>query len=421
MIEKKYRIKWNLNFTLIFIFITIINGILFGNGFNLNSIGSRAASMGGAYIGLADDYSAVFWNPAGLTQLKGRTLSFYITDAIPSCTWDWDREDPYYPDIHAKTETRHYLSGLFAYYKPIKRHLTAGIAVYVPSDIGTKWNGYELKNISLDGIYAEWSSRLKVIAISPVLAYRIDRTLAIGAGLNFYYGTLNLKQVVLYNQYSESSSGYGLGFTAGILFTPPDEILSIGLTFKSGYKIRFKGEAESSFLPGDPESNFSREIPWPMSVGWGVAAKPVDGLTITTDFQWTNWSVMEVITPNYENADWQEEYNIYRREFDIELLWDHTLQVRLGCEYQLKERIALRGGYYYDDSPNSGIRLNFLLPSLPHHGITMGIGWRAGSIQYDFGLEYLMGIKQKLDSPNLYPGVHGGNTLSSNFSITYRF
>ena len=33
-------------------------------------IGSRALGMGGAYIGIADDYSASFWNPAGLTQIR---------------------------------------------------------------------------------------------------------------------------------------------------------------------------------------------------------------------------------------------------------------------------------------------------------------------------------------------------------------
>ncbi len=32
--------------------------------------GSRASAMGGAYIGVADDYSATFWNPAGLAQLR---------------------------------------------------------------------------------------------------------------------------------------------------------------------------------------------------------------------------------------------------------------------------------------------------------------------------------------------------------------
>lgn len=33
-------------------------------------IGARAIGLGGAYIGVADDYSAIYWNPAGLGQLK---------------------------------------------------------------------------------------------------------------------------------------------------------------------------------------------------------------------------------------------------------------------------------------------------------------------------------------------------------------
>ena len=33
------------------------------------SVGARALGMGGAYTGVASDYSAIFWNPAGLAQL----------------------------------------------------------------------------------------------------------------------------------------------------------------------------------------------------------------------------------------------------------------------------------------------------------------------------------------------------------------
>ena len=33
--------------------------------------GARAFAMGAAYIGVSDDYTAVFWNPAGLAQLRG--------------------------------------------------------------------------------------------------------------------------------------------------------------------------------------------------------------------------------------------------------------------------------------------------------------------------------------------------------------
>lgn len=33
-------------------------------------VGARAMGMGGAYVGVADDYSAMYWNPAGLGQLN---------------------------------------------------------------------------------------------------------------------------------------------------------------------------------------------------------------------------------------------------------------------------------------------------------------------------------------------------------------
>jgi long-subunit fatty acid transport protein len=35
-----------------------------------NGVGTRALGMGNAYIGVSDDYSATFWNPAGLAQMR---------------------------------------------------------------------------------------------------------------------------------------------------------------------------------------------------------------------------------------------------------------------------------------------------------------------------------------------------------------
>jgi len=39
-------------------------------------IGAKAGGMGGAFVGLADDPSALFWNPAGLTQLGSPQAMF---------------------------------------------------------------------------------------------------------------------------------------------------------------------------------------------------------------------------------------------------------------------------------------------------------------------------------------------------------
>lgn len=43
-------------------------------------VGARALGMGGAYTGVANDYSALFWNPAGLAQLQYGEFSFGLSD-----------------------------------------------------------------------------------------------------------------------------------------------------------------------------------------------------------------------------------------------------------------------------------------------------------------------------------------------------
>src|SRR5262245_26116582 len=45
-------------------------------------IGPRAAAMGDAQVGLADDVYATYWNPAGLAQLQNRESGFVQTQYI---------------------------------------------------------------------------------------------------------------------------------------------------------------------------------------------------------------------------------------------------------------------------------------------------------------------------------------------------
>ncbi len=43
-------------------------------------IGARAEAMGGAFVAIADDPSALYWNPAGITQIKSVSLQVTKTD-----------------------------------------------------------------------------------------------------------------------------------------------------------------------------------------------------------------------------------------------------------------------------------------------------------------------------------------------------
>ena len=37
---------------------------------NFAGVGVRAMGMGGAFAGVADDFTAIYWNPAGLAQIR---------------------------------------------------------------------------------------------------------------------------------------------------------------------------------------------------------------------------------------------------------------------------------------------------------------------------------------------------------------
>ena len=58
------------------ILLCFLSSMALANGLNLNSIGTRALAMGGAFVGLADDFSAIYWNPAGIAHFKQKHFGF---------------------------------------------------------------------------------------------------------------------------------------------------------------------------------------------------------------------------------------------------------------------------------------------------------------------------------------------------------
>ena len=55
----------------------------FANGLSLNSVGTKALGMGGAFVALSNDATAIYWNPAGLADQKASVLA-YFTGVMPS-------------------------------------------------------------------------------------------------------------------------------------------------------------------------------------------------------------------------------------------------------------------------------------------------------------------------------------------------
>lgn len=431
-----------------------LSSLALANGLNLNSLGTRALSMGGAFVGLADDFSAVYWNPAGIARFKRPYFGFYGTDIIPSGSYlmQAPTDAGLVTLVDAKTQTKHFLSGMAAYYYPFSESLVGGIAVYVPSGLGAAWDGEDfvaLQNYSLGlpkGLTSAanlWESRVGMMTFSPAIAYEVNEKISIGAALNINYGMFSLKRwagaaeipvdpyVVDLGQYEDSQNGWGLGATFGVLVRASD-MLSFGATIRTPSKVNFKGETSISNITAlgfKETSDSEREITWPWWVAGGVALRPLPDLTLTADLQWTHWSQIEEIETTFKDISWslfmtQAGKNI------TPFLWKDALQIRFGAEYMLYQNVGLRAGYYYDPSPAPGKTLNILLPSYDFHVFTIGLGYDLGGLVLDFAVEYLMGNGRDVDFAkwlldpeyeSSMPGAYDMKIFVPNISISYKF
>jgi long-subunit fatty acid transport protein len=53
------------------------------------AVGPRAAAMGGAFVATADDASALYWNPAGVSRLQGSGVMFSHSEWFADIRYNW--------------------------------------------------------------------------------------------------------------------------------------------------------------------------------------------------------------------------------------------------------------------------------------------------------------------------------------------
>ena len=395
------------------VILSLTSGLL-ANGLNLNGFGARATAMGGAYVGLANDFTAVFWNPAGLAQLKKGTFGLTGEVLIPSSNYALG-------EFSMETNKKYYPAGLVGYFRPIGDRVVVGVGAYSLSGLGTSWNnmGVEAAMLAAQGLPAafltppgiqtyEWESLVASISLSPSIAIRITDQIFFGATLNINYGffkmdrwagVMDLEVPDIYfnpGQQTLDVNGWGFGATFGLLVKPSD-MFSFGLTFRTPSKIKMSGSLEMenmSVLGLATSSGTKMDVTSPTWIAGGVAVKPVADLTLTFDVHYTNWEKVDTIPLVFDDAAW----SVALAGEGLYMAWGDKVQIRGGAEYKMGD-FSIRGGYYYDPAPAPDETLNVLVPSFTFNSVAGGFGYRSGGFNVDVCLEYLMG-KDRTAAPS---------------------
>ena len=421
---------------------------LCGNGISLNSIGPKAGAMGGAFIGQADDATAVFWNPAGLVD-QPATFNVSMVDVFLFPTYkdadkgiDAEGDDVRFISPHVFTN---YSSDRFAW----------GFGIFVPHGLGVNWDGQDLLAFSgpsiVDSLSVQhnnsygkafnWSSEISMITVSSSAAYEVTDKFNVGFTVNIHHGSMKIERGenrvdnftnaltpdalgVLDTQYEEDLSGSGTSFGFGLQYTPIENLI-IGLSYRSPALVELSGDAKFTRMPipnetgGTTESSHElyvrRDFDIPFFIGLGTSWRATDRWTFNFDAQLTRWNTYDKMVSQVIMEQGTENVITY-------MDWEDGLQIRFGTEYQATDALALRAGYFYDPAPAPDETTNILFPSSTNNNVTLGSGYTWRNFTLDLALEYYFGeereVKQELHN---MAGTHQMDVFAYILGLTYTF
>jgi len=413
------------------IFSLIFTGSLLASGFQINEHGSKAMGMGGAFTGLANDPSAIYFNPAGITQLMGTHLLGGTTLILPSSSFrgpapaidEYELESQTFTPIH------------FYATHQLNDQLFLGFGVGNNYGLGTKWEDDWV------GKYMAVETEIRTFFFNMVASYQIVPELSVGFGYVFTYGdvligrSLNLSPFKGDAYLELEGTGTGSGFTAGLLFKPTESI-SYGVSYRSQVTVEFDGDATPSNVPAAfeglmPNGAITAPLTTPENITFGLAIKPLNDLTITADYQlvgWDSYDKLEVKFKDFIDSETGELLvNSSVRDYE------NSYIARLGAEYNFDTNLDLFAGFLYDSNPVKDERLDPTLPDADRTGFSFGLSYNFNeNLSAEAGYLFLRFDERKItDSEESYSGIENSiapmngvyNSIAHliSFTLSYQF
>jgi len=388
---------------------------VFAQGYRVSLQGNQALGMGHTGVAVVNNAETAFFNPAGLVYLEDRlNVSAGGYGIFSSTKWQ-NTETGQFSEVEDNVSTPFYL---YATYR-INDWLTAGIATYTPFGSTVEWErdwaGSHLVN----------DIELAAIFVQPTISVKLSKHFSIGGGPIFATGnvsfnrninrTLADENGVRSNVSIEDSGVTNWGWTAGFMFTPTEK-LRIGFNYRSLIDLNAEGgEAVFANIPDSqlvPVSNgittFDATLPLPAEYTIGLSYQFNDKLLFAFDFNRAMWEEYDALVIEFGNPEIPDSVNPRN--------YENSSNYRFGVEYKAMEKLTLRGGYYYSETP---VQSGLFAPETPRNdaqGYTAGLTFNVNSkLSIDASFLYLR-FKEIDESYDFY--VEDGTQVP--FSGTYK-
>lgn len=361
-------------------------GLLLGGIGSLHAVGYRmphqdpeAIARGNAFVATADNPSAVYYNPAGITQLDGQHWSlgaYLVTPGIDFTAPDGRTASP---DSGVQ-----FVPQAYYVYSPQKSKWSMGFGVYAPFGLGADWG----KNTPFTTEAEE--ATLVYMSFNPVIAYQVNECLSIGAGLAIDYSDVDFRQATIpggFGQFRYEGDDVSLGFTLGLLYQPNDQ-WSFGINYRSENRMDYEGTstvdipqvAPGQALVVSPAVSLptNAALEYPQYIDVGVSYRPNEDWNFEFNLDWTDWDDIDV--------------SFFRGtalgDVPLPFHYDSGFMYEFGVTRQLQSGYWVSAGYVYSENSVPDATLTPLNPDADLHVGSVGFGRRGEEWSWALGYHF---------------------------------
>ena len=344
-------------------------------GFSLYETSPRGVAMGGATMGFYSDPSAVYANPALLTDSEGIGIQAGLSGINPAM--DFTVLTPYGKKTYSPEDE--WFPPPFLYYsQKLGEDWALGAGIYCNYGLGVK------NDETWPGRYASLETKVTAFDFNPNIAYRINDELSVAAGLDVVYFkiliTRQLPIIELPLRLEADTVGYGGNFA--ISYKPTEDI-GIGLVYRSEVREEFDGSHEGDGkIGGRKVSDVYETMTFPQSVSLGVNYTGIDRWNLGFIARWTGWS-------SYDNITFHFKQPLMGKitESGSDKDWKDVWRLGIGAEYQVSEGTAIQAGYVFDQDPINLEHGDYMMPAGSRNIFSIGMTTQLDET-WTFGIAY---------------------------------
>ena len=324
---------------------TLLRGDAVGGGLaRVNTISPRAVGLGGAFGAVADDPSALHFNPAGLASIYGRLVSIGLEYLNSQRTYTPTGEDGERLPSQSPNSSSTVVPSLGATFRTKEDGSWSRFAF----GVGV-WNSYggQVSYDQLEDAQAPALNETREVLLEMVggVGYEASEYVSLGLALRLGIGLFHVDATNRPVTSDMSSTGFGVGLTGGLILSnglPSNGAGSarVGFTYRTPMTVATSGNATMDLTGGPTDVDMDHEQQWPQSAALAVAWRPIARLLLATQADWTDWERINELTVEFPD---RSELN---QTFEMD--WDSSYSLHLGASVILTPSVEVSAGGSYD-------------------------------------------------------------------------